>query len=255
MKKFERIALFSDIDGTLTNGEGRISKENLDAIEYFTKNGGRFIISSGRFYDYAEKTLGYKPIFPVIALNGAHIYDVESGKDLFTKSLDNGAKNVALALFDKTVGESVTVAVNYRASTVICTSKDELKKALFGEKEAFKAVFVTKEDLARRLYEYAKEDFAAVARVVNSTDILTEVLALGTGKHLCVKELCKYFGDEPTVVAVGDYTNDIEMLREADIAYAVENALPEVKAAADRIAPKNTENAIAYIIKELEEIC
>lgn len=254
MKKFENIALFSDIDGTLTNGEGGISKENLDAIEYFTSNGGRFIISSGRHYDYSEKTLGYKPNFPIIALNGSHIYDVESGKDLWTKSLDDGAKNVALELFEIAEGERFVTAVNYRDETVICRNKDELKKALFGEKEAFKAVFVGENELTSKLYDYANENFEGLARVVKSAEILTEVLPIGSGKHLCVKKVCEYFADDPTVVAVGDYTNDIEMIRDADIGYAVENALPEVKAVADRFAPKNTHHAIAYIIKELENL-
>jgi hydroxymethylpyrimidine pyrophosphatase-like HAD family hydrolase len=37
----------------------------------------------------------------------------------------------------------------------------------------------------------------------------------------------------------------------ADIGYATENAIREVKAVADKIAPSNTENAIACIINSL----
>ncbi len=45
--------------------------------------------------------------------------------------------------------------------------------------------------------------------------------------------------------------NDISLLRMADIGYATENAIREVKAVADKIAPSNTENAIACIINSL----
>ena len=52
-------------------------------------------------------------------------------------------------------------------------------------------------------------------------------------------------------VAAGDYENDTEMLIAADIGYAVANAVPSVKAAADRITVSASESAIARIIDEL----
>ena len=52
-------------------------------------------------------------------------------------------------------------------------------------------------------------------------------------------------------VAIGDYTNDLELLREADVAVAVGNALPEVKAVADHVICTNDEDAIAYLIDVL----
>ena len=56
-----------------------------------------------------------------------------------------------------------------------------------------------------------------------------------------------------TTVCVGDYENDISMLRHADIAYAVENAIDEVKAVADRITVHHNEDALAHIIADLEK--
>ena len=56
-----------------------------------------------------------------------------------------------------------------------------------------------------------------------------------------------------TTVCVGDYENDISMLRHADIAYAVENAIDEVKDAADRITVHHNEHALAHIIADLEK--
>lgn len=52
------------------------------------------------------------------------------------------------------------------------------------------------------------------------------------------------------VVAFGDNINDIPMLREADVAVAVGNALPEVKAVADVIIGKNTDDAVPKFILE-----
>ncbi len=50
------------------------------------------------------------------------------------------------------------------------------------------------------------------------------------------------------VVAFGDNLNDIPMLKAADVAVAVDNALPEVKEIADIIIAPNTEDSVAEFI-------
>jgi len=72
-----------------------------------------------------------------------------------------------------------------------------------------------------------------------------------SGKDVCLQHLRKILPDVHTIIAAGDYENDIPMLRAADIGCAVGNALPSVKEAADRVIVTNEEHAIAYIINEL----
>ncbi|MBR5496163.1 MAG: HAD hydrolase family protein, partial [Oscillospiraceae bacterium] len=49
MKKFsKKLLLATDMDGTLLTTDKRITKENLDAIDKFTKAGGIFTIATGR---------------------------------------------------------------------------------------------------------------------------------------------------------------------------------------------------------------
>lgn len=48
MKKFEGIMICTDLDGTLLSDQCTISKDNLDAIEYFKANGGKFTFITGR---------------------------------------------------------------------------------------------------------------------------------------------------------------------------------------------------------------
>ena len=52
------------------------------------------------------------------------------------------------------------------------------------------------------------------------------------------------------VVAFGDNLNDIPMLQVADVAVAVENALPEVKEIADIVIGPNTEDSVARFIAD-----
>ena len=53
-------------------------------------------------------------------------------------------------------------------------------------------------------------------------------------------------------IAVGDYDNDIGMLREAHVGVAVQNATDNAKAAADYITVSNEQSAIARIIADIE---
>ena len=72
----------------------------------------------------------------------------------------------------------------------------------------------------------------------------------GTG----VRRLRKLLGARAQIViCVGDHTNDIPMLRAADIGCAVSNALDITKREADHVIVSNDEDAIAYIIKHAEE--
>ena len=54
------------------------------------------------------------------------------------------------------------------------------------------------------------------------------------------------------LVGVGDYENDLTLIRDADIGYAVENATSSLKAIADRVTVSVNECAIAKIIEDLE---
>ena len=55
------------------------------------------------------------------------------------------------------------------------------------------------------------------------------------------------------ICAVGDDVNDIPMIRAAGLGVAMGNALPEVKAAADRIAPSQQDDGLATVVEWLLE--
>ena len=71
MKKFENLLFCTDLDGTLLNDEKQISRENLDAIEYFKSEGGKFTFITGRppiiSFDTYNKI---KPNVPFGCFNG-----------------------------------------------------------------------------------------------------------------------------------------------------------------------------------------
>ena len=54
-------------------------------------------------------------------------------------------------------------------------------------------------------------------------------------------------------IAIGDYNNDISMIKAAGIGVAVANAVPEAKAVADIVTVSTKEHAIAKIINDLDK--
>ena len=58
--------------------------------------------------------------------------------------------------------------------------------------------------------------------------------------------------DMAKTVAIGDYNNDIEMIKKAGIGIAVANASPDAKKVADHITVSNEEHAIAQTVYDIE---
>ena len=81
---------------------------------------------------------------------------------------------------------------------------------------------------------------------------LVQIQSGTADKSTALKALVEEWGYSLTdVVAMGDDVNDTEMLRVSGFGVAVENALPEVKAAANRVTVSNDEDAVALIVEEL----
>ena len=79
------------------------------------------------------------------------------------------------------------------------------------------------------------------------------MFAPGVSKASAVTDLKKLTGADRLTV-FGDNLNDLPMMAVADVAVAVGNAFPEVKAAADIVIGSNRDDAVAlYISEELAQ--
>ena len=258
MKKFEGILLCSDLDNTLKDSNGDISQENIEAVKYFTQNGGTFTFASGRPPEYFAElraTFGIKT--PVIGLNGSAIYDFEKGKYVYSQKLDPIADECFEHIINNYANYVEHTCIAHEGVTYeyIGTDKNKLVK-LF---ETFKSViknevfFNMKPEMASRFrQEMLKVDaYKSKLDFVRSWPHCVEILPALGNKGGGVKALKEYLGNINKVVCIGDYENDISMVKLADIGYAVSNAIDELKDCADKITVSNNESAIAKIISEL----
>lgn len=248
MGKFDGILVCSDLDGTLRNSDGIISKENIDAINYFTANGGRFSLSTGRSPQYAKELENEGVICnaPVIVINGAMIYDIRKEKILYENPIAF-ERIESMGEFSKSYADCCT-EINFFSRETVQSFDDIIDSILY------KVVFSCKDaDCAARLRKDLEERYCDGFYIVNSWHTGVEILDRKSTKGECVKRI-REFCDVPIekIVCVGDYENDISMLEAADLSFAVQNAIPSVKASAMRLTVSNDENAVAAVIEELK---
>ena len=128
------------------------------------------------------------------------------------------------------------------------------------EKTWIKTVLLEREvDALALMRAYLKEKGydSRLSLVEGTTDVVKigkyqELLPQDVNKGTGVAELRKlpvYQGR--TLIAVGDYWNDMELLSAADIACCPENAIPEVKAVCAHVLPSHNDDALAALIRDV----
>lgn len=262
MPDLSNIFLITDMDGTLLPENKILSEKDKQAIKRFRKDGGKFTVATGRTLQSALKYIKELEIdLPVILYNGSLIYDIHTDNVMFTDELPDYSKEIAEELFEymeNPGGEVLRLDNIY----VVCNNEYEKEHTRICQVEPayttldgvpaggwFKILFATEPSLVTKLEEYVKAKDYPVD-FVRSHDIFIEMLPKGSSKGAALKEYVKLLNMENfTIVAAGDYHNDIEMLQTADIGAATANAQQDVKNIADIVLKKSSdENAIAELI-------
>ena len=267
MGKFEGILICTDLDGTLLNSGKEISAGNRAAIEYFKAEGGLFTFVTGRMPStsvYIYETI--QPNAPFGCINGGGLYDYRRQEFLWAAELPREA----LELVDSVDRELPGIGIQVNTTQAIYFNKynpamvrfrevtglpdirchyrevqEPLAKVVFGEDDE-ETLFA----LMRLLHEHPK---AGRFDFIRSERNLYEILPKGISKGTAVQKLTELLGLDPAkTIAIGDYDNDVAMIRTAGLGCAVANASAAAKEAADYITVSNDEDAIAVLIEALD---
>ena len=253
MQKFKGYLICTDIDGTLVNSKGELSQNNLEAIEAFQRGGGLFTVSTGRMPEHVLN-FPFLPNAPVISVNGTVIYDIDNRKVIREFPLDCYYDDVIEYISSRYADKMRNYEV-YTPGDWVCV-EDRPAGAItkqYKQSKVYKILFrfFNAED-AITMNRDLDEKFGDRFLFDRSWPLGVEMHIQGSGKGSCVKilkeEMCPGIH---TAVAIGDFENDITMLKVADIGFATENAPDSVKKHADRIAPSNDDDAISYVINAL----
>jgi Cof subfamily protein (haloacid dehalogenase superfamily) len=268
LKKFEGILFCTDLDGTLFRSDKAVSKRNLDAIEYFKSQGGLFTFITGRVPESSGEVFNIiKPNAPFGCINGGGIFDGVTKKYLFKETLPLEA----IELIKFVEQKMPQMGIQYSTDNGVYFYKDnqamELFRSITGlpyktkpfddlKDNIMKIVFadMSQEQMLELIELLDKHPKAKEFNFVRSAMILYELLPKSASKGNILLKMADMLGiDAKKTIAVGDYNNDISMIKSAGLGFAVANAVDEVKAVADYVTVSNDDDAIAVIIEDLDK--
>lgn len=253
----------SDLDGTLVNDKKEFAPDFFDILKRLQKFGIKFCVASGRS-TYALKKVFSKCRDDIyyISDNGGYI----SGRDI---------EETLLPLSLQTSKDTVKICLEIPEAQVIMCAKDKAYFVNPDEKyipdisfyytdyeiisdytkvdeQILKVAVFDPVGSAKNAYPYLKDKLdKTLVPVVSSVEWL-DIMDKRLNKGLALDTLQKHFGIKKSeTMAFGDFNNDIELLKEADYSFAMQNATDAVKNAANYIAPSNNDFGVVQKIKEI----
>jgi len=262
---FDGYILVSDMDGTLLNSEKTISKKNLEAIDYFVKEGGKFTVATGRMVQSVELYIDKLEIgLPTILHNGAKIYDYKNNKVISQYPIEEDRKeslkrlkkdkpNLGIEIFvDEVVYiyRSCELTKRYEKHdfNIVYNMPEEIWK-----KEWLKVLLIgDKEELDELEIEY--ERVYDNGTIFRSGDHFLDVASNSVSKGKALNELIKMYKIDPKkVIAIGDNMNDIEMLETANYGFYIKTGEPRAVQNAKYLAPSNDDDPIDYVVNWIKD--
>lgn len=267
------LLIASDVDGTLIDDRERIPTVVRAAVRRAITAGTVFALSTGRPPRWIHPVLSQLALKPVcVCANGAIVYDAATDTMLDVQNLAPEALRAVADIAEEVLAPhgGAGFAVE-RAGESAWAPENELflvspnyVPAWFSEdngmvpldeliaQPAIKLLVRNEPLTSAQIFDLVAPRIPAdLAHVTFSVpDGLIEVAAPGVTKARGVQFLASRIGAGPRdVVAFGDMPNDIEMLQWAGLGVAMENARPEVKAAADEVTLSNNEGGIAAVLE------
>lgn len=241
---FSDVLLTVDYDRTLTGPNSKIPARNLEAIRYFTENGGSFTVNTGRSVNTFRAKMDIVPTnAPLLLYNGSAAY--QNGEFVYTHAIDLDMWQVFDQMAEEFPGMHLEIqnqhnhflldppAVyldfyrsmgwDYRLAKRGEDLGPAIKFAMFG---------TPRTNQMATMYEYSAEELAefdrAEARIMElwgdkvvvfrAAPRIIDVHAKGVSKGVAALELKEKLGKR-ILVCVGDAENDLAMLDAADFAF------------------------------------
>ena len=262
-----------DLDGTLLTTDKRLTARARDALGRASASGVWIVPATGRIFMGLPEAVRALPYLRyAITCNGACVVDKVADRVLYRAELDvpraleimswldgqpliydctvDGRSWMSADMYDVLEAYAPDPAVvGYMRS--VRTPVPDLKAFVRGNAGGVQKIqaFCRDEATWRRLL--AQTPFA-VLEVATSVTRNVEFTREDATKGAALRALSAHLGlarDE--VMAIGDGLNDLSMLRAAGVGVAMENAVAEIRAAADVITADNDADGVAAAVEML----
>lgn len=277
-----------DLDGTLLNSYGEVSKENRKAIKYAIDKGVKVVLASGRDPQTMEKIsleLGIDDY--LIAGNGASVYDIKSEKNIYEKFIK---KEKALKIIKMCKENSIFFSL-YTDKGIITESLNYNVKVFNSENKNRPLEKQTNIELVQDVYEYTKNNKMNILKIIicdnskiifnniiqklkkiNGIEVLdiehmskksikigteeieieyyyTEISSKNVDKWEAIEFLINEFNiNRREVICIGDNLNDKKMVENAGIGISMKNSALASKKIGDFITEDNNSNGVEKAI-------
>jgi Cof subfamily protein (haloacid dehalogenase superfamily) len=256
----------TDLDGTVLVGAEKgcfLPERTKKALGALHASGTTVVLASGRMHESVRvvaDSLGFQG--PVISYNGA-MTRLEDDSLLEHLPLRPQISDEVLLL-----AEERGVALNfyhegkiyarrfepwwdlYEGRTSSPMREVESLRPFIG-KEATKLLMISDAARIRSMQDEFRARFEGRANVLVTADEYLEFMSLGVDKGAALEKLALALGiGREEIVAAGDGFNDIEMLRYAGTALAVEGGRPALKELAHAVVPGPEKGGVAEFIEK-----
>lgn len=263
---FEKYVILTDLDGTVFDGQLNILEKDIAAIRHFIENGGTFGVSTGRIMVSAMPLISRMPVnAPCIFSNGGVIMDTATREIKHCNYLPPNGRDALKVIMKR--------FPNLRAAVLMGDDFYNVTEFHDGETPFSLDVPSTIESdvneipdgwykVLMNVMDHPMEEVVAFCnglsypgvRFMPTTSYYQEILPAQNSKASGNRKLLEVMGwKDKTLVAIGDFYNDLEMIADADIGVAVAAAPDEVKAVADLVVCDVHEGAMAELIQYLEQ--
>lgn len=257
----------TDLDGTLLNGTGKLSRRTIEVFEELKSRKCKIVIASGRTPEEIINIIAplglmdYENAF-LVAYNGVSTIQTKPYKIINemmlspsdTNFLANylSKKNMKIHIFAKNkllVSHDIEYILNFTPSPkfeIIRYKMDEYRENI----EVYKLLIFDEESRVNHFRDQLDSSIKERFNVFKSSNQLLEFVHLLGSKGEAVKRICHQFNIFPDeVLAFGDEENDISMIEFAGIGVAMANAKAIVKTKAKITTLSNDYDGVAEVVQ------
>lgn len=242
-----------DLDETLLCNDGNVSPRTLAALAGWERAGRRVVIATGRPPRSARKIPDSLLHLPCICYNGAAIY--QGGQLAYSRTIP---AQDTWAIVERLLAAMPEGRVGLEIEDILYVNKPTDRPGTLYTPDLLGMATRPAAKIIMSLSEYLQAVPSAnglphSARVLLSEKYdLAQIMPSCSSKATALAHLMGEWGIPlAQVAAFGDDVNDVEMVAEAGLGVAMDNAVPEVKAVADRITLSNDEDGVAVVVEEL----
>ncbi len=269
----EKTLYVTDLDGTLLNQKDRINPKSIAIINELVDKGMMFTYATARSLVSASVvTAGLSTNIPVIAYNGAFIFQPETGEILSREDFSSSERAYAIDVIR--ANNILPLVYSFvdgveKVSWLSGRENDGIRRYLSLRKgdrrlrpvkddeelyqgEIFYFTCIGEKSELQPLYDILSKDEryrSTIQQELYRPEYFCEIMPVNATKAHAIQKLKKIW-DCGRVISFGDAVNDIPMFEISDECYAVENAVEELKAAATGIIDSNENDGVANWLKE-----